>query len=214
MTMKAFLKLALAGSVLLAGAAQATVVVDRSPDTVGFNTDFNAVNQIGGQNFFSRFTLGAGATLTGMDIYSTFSGAAVGTSVVVRFRADAGGPAATNLVSLTTTISAIDLVGSSSLATLQRLHADFAGVTLDAGTYWASLAGVTEIGQSIDYSMPAATRQFFGEAEQVDIGVFAPFRLSDDAPVSGVPEMGTWALMLAGFGMTGAAMRRRVGLTA
>ncbi len=38
---------------------------------------------------------------------------------------------------------------------------------------------------------------------------YARFALSADAPVSPVPEPATWALMLTGFALTGAAMRRR-----
>ena len=35
-----------------------------------------------------------------------------------------------------------------------------------------------------------------------------------DAPVAGVPEVGTWTMMIAGFGLIGVARRRRVAATA
>ncbi len=211
--MKILLKVAVVALGAAAGGAQAVVVVDRSPDAVGFSTDFNAVNQIGTQNIFTQFTLAAAVTLTGMDIYSTYpsiSPVLVGDAVVVRFRADVGGnPGAVNLFSIATTLSAIDSIGSTSFAGLDRLHAGFAGVTLAAGTYWASLAGVAEIGQSLEYGIPAATHLFTGETDGGNLGVFAPFRLSGDAPAPGVPEPATWLLMIGGFGLTGVVLRRR-----
>ncbi len=33
--------------------------------------------------------------------------------------------------------------------------------------------------------------------------------VSFDAPINGVPEAATWAMLIAGFGLTGAALRRR-----
>ncbi len=209
--MKVLAWLAVAGAILGTSAVSAAVVVDRSPDVGGFTTDYNAVNRIGGQNFFMQFTLASATVLTGMDIYSTFASFGtvnVGAAVVVRFRADVGGdPGTSNLARLSTSLSAIDTVGSS-IPNLARLHADFTGVSLAAGTYWASLAGVDEIGQSLDFGIAAATRQFNGET-QVNTGPFAPFRLNDDGVAAGVPEPASWALMVAGFGITGAALRRR-----
>ena len=215
--MKTLFWLTAIGAIAVSAAASATVVVDRSPSAVGFTTDYNAVNQIGGQNFFSQFTLAAATVLTGMDIYSTYPASgtvALGDAVVVRFRADVGGnPGATNLASIATTLSAIDSVGST-FPDLVRLHAGFAGVSLAAGTYWASLSGVAEIGQSLEFSIPAATRQFNGETETTNLGAFAPFRLSDDVAAGAVPEPITWVLMVAGFGLTGLTLRRRVAAAA
>lgn len=50
-------------------------------------------------------------------------------------------------------------------------------------------------------------------------GVFAPFDLtgasiSYQVTLAAVPEPGTWTLMIAGFGLVGAAVRRRRGLAA
>jgi len=43
-----------------------------------------------------------------------------------------------------------------------------------------------------------------------DLALFAGLTFSDSAPVFGaVPEPATWAMMIAGFGLVGAAMRRR-----
>jgi hypothetical protein len=43
----------------------------------------------------------------------------------------------------------------------------------------------------------------FGDRRAVE------FTLSDKAPGGGVPEPAAWALLIAGFGLTGAALRRR-----
>ena len=62
-------------------------------------------------------------------------------------------------------------------------------------------------------------RQALGSLEQLSILVdwqsgddftqLDNVTLADGAPVSGVPEPASWAMMLSGFGLLGAAMRRR-----
>lgn len=48
----------------------------------------------------------------------------------------------------------------------------------------------------------------FGEGSNKDDDVYAKFWV-EKMPVSAVPEPGAWALMITGFGMAGAAMRRQ-----
>lgn len=200
-----------AAALSLAGGAHAVVVVDQSPDVVGFTNDFSASNVVSQQSFFVQFTLGSATTLTGMDIYSSYAGSGfvnVGDAVVVRFRNDVGGAPdpTTNIASFATTIAAIDNVGSSTFPSLLRISADFSGLALGPGTYWASLAGVAEIGWSLDPDQSYPTWQVFGEQTQFFRDWYAPFRLESDAVI---PEPASWALMIAGFGLVGASLRRR-----
>jgi hypothetical protein len=46
------------------------------------------------------------------------------------------------------------------------------------------------------------------------LGVTAEFHWDNDPSFAAVPEPGTWALMIGGFGMAGATLRRRRALTA
>lgn len=41
------------------------------------------------------------------------------------------------------------------------------------------------------------------------LGTFMNYAFKDDGLVGGVPEPATWALVIAGFGLAGAALRRR-----
>ena len=46
------------------------------------------------------------------------------------------------------------------------------------------------------------------------LGEYVNYAFKDDATVGGVPEPATWALMIGGFGLAGAALRRRRAATA
>ncbi len=48
---------------------------------------------------------------------------------------------------------------------------------------------------------------FFGKGEEHAVGVYAKFALT--SMPSAVPEPATWAMMITGFGLAGAALRRR-----
>ena len=205
--------------------AHASVLFDASADTVGMDVDFVASNYTyglatSGQNFLMKFTLAGNSMLTGVDIYSTcrVSGClpgGVGTAADVRIRNDVGGFAGpTNLHFIETTISAIDNEGSSTFSDLERLHASFSPIALSAGTYWIGLAGrETEIGLNIKFNEPQSNAvlgngdAFFGSPPVYT----AAFRVLGNA--GGVPEPAAWAMMLAGFGLVGSALRRREKMT-
>lgn len=59
-----------------------------------------------------------------------------------------------------------------------------------------------------DGKVTTRTFSFGDDMSSASSRTYARFSLSSDA-ISAVPEPATWALMLAGFGLTGAAMRRR-----
>lgn len=210
--MNTFAKIALAATLLTAPiAANAALVFDYSPDTTGFNSTFVASNIASQQNFLVSFTLATATTLNGADIYSecpTFGcGGGVGDAVVIKFRSDVGGsPDTVNLLTLNSTISAIDSLGSSANPAVQRLHADFTGTSFAAGTYWFGLSGVNEIGWSLDFSLPSnGWWQLGGDSLQFgNNNVTAAFNLYGGT----VPEPASWAMMIAGFALVGAAQRR------
>ena len=198
----------------LAGVASATVVVDRSPDVSGLMPGFNAGNETAGQNFLVAFTLTDAAMIDGADIYSEYGSVALNDLVVIKFRGDDGGqPGASNIFLFNSVLSAIDNIGSSNQASIRRLHADFAPISLAAGNYWFGMSGAgnSEIGWNIDFALPGSARQLSGDSVVGQIDYQLAFRLTDSGAV---PEPATWALMIGGFGLAGATLRRRKALAA
>src|SRR5207244_5085829 len=68
----AVLAAAAAACLTLATAAQADVVIDRSPEALGLSAGFNAANVANGQNFLVRFHLDVAASVTGADVFSSY----------------------------------------------------------------------------------------------------------------------------------------------
>ena len=81
------------------------------------------------------------------------------------------------------TVSLGDQIYSGGLAQAQPFTATSALVTLAAGTYALTFSAYTEGGDNS--------------------------ALIDKVSIAAVPEPATWGLMIAGFGMIGATMRRR-----
>jgi hypothetical protein len=212
-------KFALLAAALAAGlsfTAQASVIIDQSPDATGFASSFTAGNVASGQNFLVRFTIASATTLTGFDIYSACraigcGGPNLGTTALVRIRGDVGGlPDISNLFSINTSISAIDSIGSSLDTQLERVHADFAGVALTAGSYWIGLSGdPSEIGWTYNSSTPGSLFILGGDILGGPLPGSVAYRIHDNLLTGSVPEPATWAMMLVGFGLVGAGMRRR-----
>ena len=196
-------------------AANAAVLVDNSVDAVVITPGFDATNQTANQNFLSAVTFGNAVTVNGFDIYSENQGPLIGAVVTLRVRNDvAGSPDAIDLLTLASVLSAIDTVGSSSSPTIKRLHADFAPFALAAGNYWFGMSGESNIGLSLGGDFRASSGQnglwqLSGPNLQFSFNgtTKAGFRVLGD--VGAVPEPAAWALMIAGFAMTGAAARRR-----
>lgn len=195
-------------------AAGAATVVDRSPNVVGGAFGFNAANGAQGQNFLVEFTLNSAATLRSAAIYSSII--ASNEPVIIKFRNDVGGsPDTSNFAEISTSLAVVDNVGSS-LPGIQRLAANFAPLALAAGTYWFGMSGDnTEIGWSLNFNSSNADDlwQLDGDTLLFSFGgnTDAAFALYDTEQFGGggVPEPSSWALLIAGFGLTGAALRRR-----
>lgn len=196
----------------LAAPAGAVVVVDRSVDVVGILPGAVALND-SSQNFLIQFSLATATTLNGADVYSQL--VTSGAAVTIKFRADVGGaPDLTNLAVLSSSISAVDSQGASSSPTILRGHADFAPLSLAAGTYWFGMSSAgPDIGWNFNFDVPGVTNmwQLNGDTLQfsfndVSFPTQAAFRLYGGGVV---PEPASWALMIIGFGAVGGALRRR-----
>ena len=183
---------------------------------MGLQGGFPASNNVS-QDFLVKFTLDSDTMLGGGDIYSEYKsdGGSVnlGDDVVIKFRGDDGGqPGASNLLTFDSKLSAIDSDGASSNPRIQRLHADFDPTLFTAGTYWfgMSAAGAGEIAWNIDFSNPntLGAWQLSGDSLQFAFSDQTTLAYRLDGP-AGVPEPASWALMIGGFGLAGAALRRR-----
>lgn len=181
------------------------------------------------QNVLVRFTIANAMTLNGMDIFSRSYGnpnfavnlaRPIGTPVTIKIRADNGGrPADTNLVRLVSTITASSTVFALVTAHHMRVHADFTDTRLNPGTYWIGMSGTdVSVNWTYFFNVDAGIDTYTLRRETVHFPVglnsSAAFRLhgfeTPQAVTPGaVPEPATWAMLIGGFGLTGAAARRR-----
>lgn len=201
--------------------AAAAPIIDQSPNAIApFANNFNGSNTSSTQNFYVQVVLTQSVQVTGFSIFSSYFstpavGTGLGTSVIFRLRDDAAGRPDTSLLrSITTTLSAVDNIGSSD-PRLNRLHADFTPFTLRPGTYWAGLSGngFEQIGWNIDFShagpnTPAC--QFNGNSLDFCFSPSAALAFTLDGAATGtVPEPASWAMLILGIGAVGGALRRR-----
>ena len=211
-----FQKFLLTAAVALAALpAQAAILVDNSVDVLSIPPGFNASNFATSQNFLVRFTLASAATITGASIYSSNSATVIGNGVVIKFRNNDGGPTSSNFATLNSSLSLINADGASSNPSIRQLYASFTPLALAAGTYWFGMSGSgSDFGWEIDFGNAIGTPawQLRGDNLQFAFGpnVAFGYRLYDGAPLGGaVPEPQSWALLMAGFGLMGGALRLR-----
>lgn len=205
-------------SVLSVGASAATLY-DQPWDGTG--TASGSQNDTGGGNgnfatVYDNFALGGAATITGVSFKGGyFNPPSVGsiTKFTIAFYADNAGQPGSALSTFSISGNGGEngcAMAGPSLACNYSLAVNFdaaAGVQ-----YWMSIvpdvafppqwgweAGLNGDGRSF--------QDFFGSRSQL-AGDMA-FTLSGNAAV--VPEPTTWAMMLCGFGMAGAGLRRRQG---
>jgi PEP-CTERM motif len=212
--MKKFAILMAAASMALTSSANAALIINQSPDATGLGYTFTASNVAVGQNWLMRITLAAATTLNGIDIYSDCRAFGcgspnLGTAAIVKIRNDVGGiPDSANLFTFSTLISAIDSVGSTAQPALERVHADFAGASLAAGNYWIGLSGDgAELGQNLNFDVPSSLAILGGDNAST-VPWSTAFNVYDNSLTGAVPEPASWALMIAGFGLVGSALRK------
>lgn len=90
--------------------------------------------------------------------------------------------------------------------------ADFTGTTLTVGAFYTALISTSNSFWGVDASVDLFAG---GQAYLTDsvTGLIPDrdliFEVSGSTAVPGIPEPASWALLIAGFGLVGAAMRRR-----
>jgi hypothetical protein len=185
--------IALGALVALAGPAQAVII------TGSFSAAVSDVTS-------STFGIGAGTTFTNQ------SGAV--TSSTGEFSSISSGTAI-SLSSVTATIGTPVLFTSSfgsfignitQVATAAAPNARVGLDVLGSFTPTGGLAGFT--GGLADLTLSFTQTGMLNEGGEQP-AVSGSFTFSSPSLVGGVPEASTWAMLIAGFGMTGAAMRRR-----
>lgn len=218
--MLVFLKSIVAATFGLSGfigtSAQATtVLVDALP--ISGRTTFLAVNSFE-QNFLMKFTVTKAVDLTGFAIMTSFGVAGVGDKTIFKLRNDLSGtPAASNLYDFSSKVTSVAKFGTdgSAVATIS-----FGPIRLAAGTYWAGfsslleerlLAAITSTNNApIPVSTYALNEDDMATQRYDGFKLYLPFEaLGDVVPVRTVLEPATWSLMIGGFAMAGAGLRRR-----
>jgi hypothetical protein len=155
---------------------------------------------------YDDFTLATGATLTGITFDGGYYNGTPGgvTAFAVAIYADDSGAPGTALATGTFSGSA----GETAIDGSVNAYAiSFNPTSFAAGTYWLSV--VPDLGFPPQWGWATSSQGtnngyqcFFGTCDSVDFN----FAFSVEGSV---PEPSSWALMIAGFGMTGFALRRR-----
>lgn len=201
-------------AVLAGGVAHASVIWDYSPATTQASITPPEYGGVGGnwsnwsygQNFAESVSFAAGATVTGMDIYSGPTWGSVGDSVTIRLWSDLNGSPDLLLQEMVTTISAIDDDGA--VLGVNRKHADIAPLILTAGTrYWIGMSGVTEIAQAGLTTVDDGVMAQFNNTDFLYLQTIGDMAFRLEGTSDPVPEPGTFILLGGGF--AGLAFYRR-----
>ncbi len=189
-----------------AGAARADVVYQSIPD-LGAAPDINSwcSDCYGGTTFepLDPFTLSSNATITGFNLMAQdYAGYSATAPITVEiYNGDHTAiifSQAVNPTFVSGTTYGVSMVTSS-----------LSGLSLAAGSYWIGF-----IGES--YAVPGYSGGNGGLIDTTphtgihlfDLGGNLGYQLLGDAG-GAVPEPATWALMIGGFGLAGATLRRR-----
>ena len=199
-------------AVVLPAAATAGTVVDTGAPTHSSNhwSVYRNASPFEFQNLAAQFTLAQATTITDLE---GFIAAPAGT-FSVSLATSAGSPAQPNaqffLQQATTAATSGDWEGLHGL-----------NLSLAAGSYWLIFSSRTDLGDSINnFTMADNAPNPIGPEAMIHIPVDGDWvrndalnigvRVFDNTIVpGGVPEPASWTLMISGFGLAGAAMRRR-----
>ncbi|MBA2919554.1 PEPxxWA-CTERM sorting domain-containing protein [Sphingomonas sp. MAH-20] len=212
MTKGALLKaVTLSSAMTLSAATSAATLYDQPYD--GSGALIASQNDTGGGNgnfatVYDNFTLGGASTVTGVSFTGGyFNPPTVGniTSFTLNFYADNAGQPGSSLA----TASIPGNGGESCVSTIctYSVAVNFAAA---AGTqYWLSIVPDVAFPPQWGWATGSngdgvAYQDFFGSRSRLTADL--AFTLTGNAAV---PEPATWALMLGGFGLAGAALRRR-----
>ena len=207
-----------AAALASANAASAAILIDALPKPTATLVNL-ANNNSNGPNLLVQFTVSSAVDITGFSIVTQDINIELSYPVLFKLRADvAGKPAGTNIASIADGLDTIEAFRSTNL---KLAGVTFAPIRLEAGTYWAGLSNNEPTGaiamrwahynngdpiKPLDqYSIQrdnanGTVPNIYDLAWQLHGNVVA-------APA--VPEPATWAMMLAGLGLAGAALRRR-----
>lgn len=186
-------------------AAVAAPLVDRSPAGDYYGTWANTSY---GQNFLVQVTFGQNVVINGFDVFTLPDFAAeMNGPVTIKIRKDnAGVPMLGNLFSFEDTVDRMGGTGNQFY-----LGSDFAGVSLDAGTYWIGMSGGREIGWSSfgRGGAPADQYQLIGEGLSHNPGISSlAYRILGQEAAQ-VPEPATLGLGVLALGLIAASRARR-----
>ena len=193
--------------------SHAALILDASPETLGFGDPFSASNRLDGQSFATLFSVAGDTTLTGIDSYTRSETYAVlGFDVTVRVFADDGGSVGALLHQQTSLTTIVDGDGAGDSGFFRR----FAPINFDlgAGSYWIGMTGTSaEFAQTLlGFTSPPNvpdTIQFNGGTltSTSAIGGVASIRVYADTSTAQVPAPAT--LLLLSLGILCLRLRRR-----
>ncbi len=208
----------LIGVFIVPSAALAALIVDTGTPIGGANWSlYRTADPVAGQNLAARFTLAAATSITDIEGYIGGNG---GTFTISIATDDPMGHTPQEVVPG-------DLQQATAAASVGGVWSGLHGLSwaLSPGNYWAIFSVNPGLGDTMTggfmpnnapsptaleayFSIPAFT---WNRDDNLNFGV----RIADNSVTpGGVPEPGTWAMMLFGFGGLGAVLRRRRGQVA
>lgn len=203
---------ALAATVVLAAYPAAASVLDQAsvPESGPYSWgSYNSASQI-----VQTFTVGKAGVLDRIEV-AIFSYSDSPDAIVLELFAtplDLGAPFPAALASASVPRANLPTVQTFSLSELTAFDLSAANLSVEVGEVYAFSVRGRGFGTNPAGAAYAGGQGFYANfAGGFDSGSDFGFRTY---VTSATPEPGTWALMIAGFGLAGAALRRRNALTA